>query len=108
MGPLFSVIYITDLPSELRCSAKLFADETSLFSVVGNVKETTANLNKDLEFINKWTHQWKMSFNPDPTKMAHKVLFSRKRSLIPFSFLMEMLVVVLDIINISVLCLVLN
>ena len=80
LDPLFFLIYINDLPSELRCSAKLFADDTSLFSVVENVNETTANLNKDLENINKWAQQWKMSFNPDPTKMAQEVLVSRKKS----------------------------
>ena len=57
-----------------------FADDKSLFSVVENVNETTANLNKDLENINRWAQQWKMSFNPDPTKMTQKVLFSRKKS----------------------------
>ena len=68
LGPLFFLIYINVLPSELRCSAKLFADDTSQFSVVENVNETTTNLNKDLENINKWAQQWKMSF-PDPTKI---------------------------------------
>ena len=57
-----------------------FADDKSLFSVVENVNETTANLNKDLENINKWAQQWKMSFNPGPTKMAQEVLVSRKKS----------------------------
>ena len=80
LGPLFFLIYINDRPSEFRCSAKLFADDASLFSVVENVNETTTNLNKDLEKINKWAHQWKMSFNPDSTKMAQEVLFSRKKS----------------------------
>ena len=47
LGPLFFLIYINDLPFELRCLAKLFADDTSLIS------ETTAKLNKDLENINK-------------------------------------------------------
>ena len=76
LGPLFFLIYINDLPFELCCSAKLFA----LFSVVENVHETTANLNKDLENINKWAKQWKMSFNPDTTKMVQEVLFLRKKS----------------------------
>ena len=80
LGPLFFLIYINDLLFELRCSAKLFADDTFLFSVVENVNETTANLNKDLENINKWAQQWNMSFNPDPTKMVQDVLFSRKKS----------------------------
>ena len=47
----------------------MFADDTSLFSL---------RLNYDLEKINKWAHQWKMSFNPDPNKQATEVLFSRK------------------------------
>ena len=48
LGPLNFLICINDLPSELRCSAKIFADDTSLFSDVENVNETTANINKDL------------------------------------------------------------
>ena len=74
------LIYINDLPSELSCSPKLFADDVSLFSVVKNVNETAKKLNKDLENISKWNYHWKMSFNPDPTKMAKEVLFSRKKS----------------------------
>ena len=79
LGPLFFLIYINDLPFELHCSAKLFADDTSLFSVVENVNETTANLNKDLENINKWAQQWKMSFNPDPTKMGTRSFILKKK-----------------------------
>ena len=81
LGPLFFLIYINDLPFELRCSAKLLMmTHTSLFSIVEDVNETTANLNKDLENINKWAKKWKMSFNPDPTKVAQEVLFSGKKS----------------------------
>ena len=36
------------------------------------------NLNDDLNRINNWAFQWKMSFNPDPNKHAQEVLFSRK------------------------------
>ena len=57
LGLLFFLIYINDLPFELRCSAKLLTDDTSLFSVVENVNKTIANLNKDLENINKWAQQ---------------------------------------------------
>ena len=27
-----------------------------------------------------WAHQWKLEFNPDPTKQAAEVLFSCKKS----------------------------
>ena len=52
-GPLFFLICINNLPSELCCSPKLSADDTSLFSAVKNVNETAKNLNKDLENISK-------------------------------------------------------
>ena len=80
LGPLPFHVYINALPSELRYSAILFADDTSLFSVVENVNETTTNLNKDLENINKLAQQWKMLFNLDPRKMTHKVLLSKEKS----------------------------
>ena len=35
-------------------------------------------LNADLEKINHWAYQWKMSFNPDPSKQAVEVVFSTK------------------------------
>ena len=40
---------------------------------------TSANeLNNDLEKINDWAFQWKMSFNLDPSRQAQEVTFSRK------------------------------
>ena len=78
LAPLLFLIYINDLTEGLTTNAKLFADDTSLFSVV-HVTETSANdLNKDLETINNWVFQWKMNFNPDPTKQAQEVVFSCK------------------------------
>ena len=51
---------------------------TRLFSVVHNLNTFTNNLNEDLKKINDWATQWKMSFNPDPTKQAQEVIFSCK------------------------------
>ena len=31
-----------------------------------------------LSNINEYALQWKMSFNPDPTKQAQEIIFSRK------------------------------
>ena len=50
LGPLF-LIYINDLSEELSTNAKLFSDDTSLFSVIHD-SQTSANvLKKDLEMI---------------------------------------------------------
>ena len=52
---------------------KLFADDTSLFSVVQDITLSAKNLNDDLNKIKKWTFQWKIIFNPDPKKQAQEV-----------------------------------
>ena len=82
LGSLLFLIYINDLSDGLKCSPKLFADDTSLFSTVHDINEATNDLNNDLIKITKWAYQWKMSFNPDISKQAHEVIFSRKRSVI--------------------------
>ena len=43
MGPLLFLIYINDLPSELKSNVKLFADDTSPFTVVKD-KTESANI----------------------------------------------------------------
>ena len=37
-------------------------------------------LNDDLSRISEWAHRWKMLFNPDITKQAQEVIFSRKNT----------------------------
>ena len=51
-----------------------------LFSIVKDPIVSASNLNHDLDVISQWTHQWKMQFNPDPTKQATEMLFSCKKS----------------------------
>ena len=51
----------------LSLSAKVFVDDTSLFSVVRDIAASTEELNNDLRYISKWAYQWKMMFNPDLT-----------------------------------------
>ena len=78
LGPLLFLIYINDLPDGLSSNAKLFADDTSLFSVVHDINTSTIELNSDLKKINDWAFQWKMTFNPDCSKQAQEIIFSRK------------------------------
>ena len=78
LGPLLFLIYINDLSDDLSTTAKLFADDTSLFSIVQNVSISANHLNNDLSKIKNWAFQWKMSFNPDPSKQAQEVIFSHK------------------------------
>ena len=61
-------------------SQLFFADDTSLFSVVHNNNTSAEVLNRDLQKISQWSHKWKMSFNPDVSKQAQEVIFSRKQA----------------------------
>ena len=78
LSSLLFLIYINDLADDLSSNTKLFADHISLFSVVHNPNTTAKNLNNDFVKVSSWAYQWKMSFNPDPSKQAQNVIFSRK------------------------------
>ena len=78
LGPLFFLIYINDSSDGLTSNPKLFANDTSLFSVVQNINSTANDLNSDLMKISDLAFQWKMRFNSDLKKQAQEVIFSRK------------------------------
>ena len=79
LGPLFFLVYINDLTNDLKCNVKLFADDTSLFTVVHDTIAAADDMNHDLELIRHWAHDWRMSFNPDPQKQAVELILSKKR-----------------------------
>ena len=80
LGPLLFLIFINDLPTNLETNTKIFADDTSLFSLVLNQIDSASKLNRDLLRISDWAYQWKMSFNPDPSKQAVEIHFTKKRN----------------------------
>jgi len=46
----------------------MFADGTSLFSLIFDQLQSSSDLIRDLGRIYEWAYQWKMSFNSDPSK----------------------------------------
>ena len=75
LGPSFFLIYINDLCDNLNSDVRLFADDTSLFSVIENEIIGAEELNQDLEKVRLWAWQWKMQFNTDKIE---EVIFSTK------------------------------
>ena len=47
LGRLLFLVYINDLSNALKSNPKLFADDTSLFSVIHDVNSSQIDLNKD-------------------------------------------------------------
>ena len=79
LGPLLFLIYINHLPNRLKSNAKLFVDDTFLFTIVKDKNESANILNNDLSLNSRWAYDWKMLFNPDPKKPAQELIFSRKK-----------------------------
>ena len=69
-GPLLFLTYINDLSGDLSSKSKLFADDTSLSNVVHGINTSENEINNDFKKISNWAFQWKMSFNPDPSKQV--------------------------------------
>ena len=78
LGPLMFLIYINNLSEGLSTNAKIYADNTSLFSIATGSQTAANDHNKDLEMIHNFISQWKMNFNLDPTRPAQEVIFSPK------------------------------
>ena len=78
LGPLFFFIYINNLSKTLSSITKLFADDTSILSVVHDVDLSAKQLNDDLNKSSEWAFQWIMVFNPDLSEQAQESFFSHK------------------------------
>ena len=63
-GPLFLLIYINDLPDNIHSTVRLFADDCVLYREINNQLDSQ-ELQKDLDELTKWEHDWQIHFNPD-------------------------------------------
>ena len=80
LGSLMFLIYFNGLSDGFKSECKLFADDTSLFSVVHDINTSASDLNEDLR---KWVTgllHGLLNFNPDPNKQAQEIIFTRKKT----------------------------
>ena len=66
-GPLLFIVFINDLPDNLVCNPKLFADDVSLIAVMHDKHICTSNLRDALRRLYEWSVQWKICF-----KVVHR------------------------------------
>ncbi len=62
-GPLDFLIYINDLPANLKSTSRLFADDCVMYTT-GKTAEDFDAMQKDLDNLEGWQDTWSMSFNP--------------------------------------------
>ena len=80
LGPcaLF-VVHEYDVQAVIISRIRFFVDDTSLYSVVRDPEKSVRELIRDLNVMNNWPKQWKISFNPDSTKPAETILSKNSR-----------------------------
>ena len=84
LGALFILIHIVDLADDLYPNVNLFAEDTSLFSIILDLNASARELNKDQKKISKWAFQRNVNFNPNPSKQAQEFISSSKIKKLPY------------------------
>ena len=64
LGPLLFVIFINDLPDQVKSDMFLFADDTKIFRRI-STKQDEVILQEDINEMMKWADQWQLEFHPD-------------------------------------------
>ena len=67
LGPILFRLYINDLPNNLGCNVRLFADDAILYKEISS-QEDGQSLQKDLDKVAEWSDKWKMKLNTDKCK----------------------------------------
>ena len=64
LGALLFVIYINDLPENIKSYIFLFADDAKFFKEV-SCKEDAQEMQVDLNTLDDWSNTWLLKFHPD-------------------------------------------
>ena len=62
LGPVLFLIFINDLPENIRSSVRLFADECVLYGNIKSHKDFQI-LQDDMNSLAKWETDWQIKFN---------------------------------------------
>ena len=64
LGPILFVIYINDLPDNLKSECYMFADDTKVFKDINDIEDNKI-LQNDIQELENWSGKWLLRFHPD-------------------------------------------
>ena len=67
LGPLLFIIFINDLPDDITCICKIFADDTKIY----NSHKNHILIQNDLLKFLKWAEKWLLKFNKSKCSVLH-------------------------------------
>ena len=70
IAPIIFLIYINDLPNNLKSTVRLFADKTIIYMTTSNDTDAKV-LQQDLDKLAKWEETWQMEFHPQKCSELH-------------------------------------
>ena len=70
VGPILFLVYINDLPEQVKSRVRLFADDTAMYLALSSHIEGQV-LQNDLLSLEKWEKIWDMNFNPSKCQVLH-------------------------------------
>ena len=62
LAPLLFLCFINDLPNRITSKIKLYTDDVLLYTTI-NSQDGCHRLQQDLDTLEQWALDWKMSFN---------------------------------------------
>jgi len=68
LGPLLFVLFINDLPDNIKSQVFMFADDTKLYREVTSIEDQT-QLQIDLDKLQDWSNKWLLKFHPGKCKV---------------------------------------
>ena len=74
LGPLLFLLFVNDIPDELKCRVKMFADDTKIWNPIGKLQDEDM-LREDLGKLEGWSNKWLLKFNAGKCKvmtLGHK------------------------------------
>lgn len=80
LGPIFYLLYTSDLPTHPRTKISTFADDTAILASSSDARIASSHLQENVRQVEMWLKKWRMKANE---KKSTHVTFTLKRDTCP-------------------------